>query len=212
MLTDAEPGYDVTSERVGEIAGDISCQNLTFRYGEFLPNVLDGLTLRIEAGEHVAINGRSGSGKSTLVKLLTGLLQPTSGKIRIGGHVLHGPALRKYVGCVSQNETILPGRMDECIGGTRLRIDIERVMECAKLAAIHDDILAMPMGYATAIGDMGDTLSGGQKLRLAWRVRCIGSRSSCCWTKRRRILTRRPKPGSPGLPAAPARKSGLRLR
>ncbi|MFN3703505.1 peptidase domain-containing ABC transporter [Thermomonas sp.] len=147
----------------------IEVENLGFRYADGEPWVLKGCSLRIEPGEAVAIVGASGCGKTTLVKLLLGLLKPTEGTIRIGGQDLHkaGPAnIRKIVGAVMQDDQLFGGSIADNICFFDPHMDQARVEQAARMAAVHDEIMAMPMGYHSLIGDMGSSLSGGQKQRL----------------------------------------------
>ena len=147
----------------------IEVENLGFRYADGEPWVLKACSFTIEPGESVAIVGASGCGKTTLVKLLLGLLRPTEGSIRIGGHDLHklGPRnVRAIVGAVMQDDQLFAGSIADNIGFFDPEFDLARVEAAAKLAAVHEDIAAMPMGYHSLIGDMGSSLSGGQKQRV----------------------------------------------
>ncbi len=147
----------------------IELEGLSFRYAEGEPWVLRECSFSIQAGESVAIIGPSGCGKTTLLKLLLGLLQPTEGVIRIGGHDLHkiGPRnVRTIVGAVMQDDQLFAGSIADNIGFFDHDFDLERIEAAARLAAVHDDITAMPMGYHSLIGDMGSSLSGGQKQRI----------------------------------------------
>lgn len=117
----------------------------------------------------MAIIGGSGCGKTTLVKLLLGLLTPSEGTIRIGGHDLHklGPRnVRAMIGVVMQDDQLFAGSIADNIGFFDTDFDLERIKAAAQLAAVHEDIAAMPMGYHSLIGDMGSSLSGGQKQRI----------------------------------------------
>lgn len=147
----------------------IEAENLTFRYADGEPLVLDGVSFRIEPGESVAIVGPSGCGKTTLVNVLLGILGPTSGTVRIGGIEVDrlgtGP-LRSLVGTVLQDDVLFAGSISENICFFDSQADSLWIAECAQLAAIHADIVAMPMGYNTLVGDMGTVLSGGQKQRV----------------------------------------------
>lgn len=147
---------------------DLSVHGLVFRYGSFLPAVVSQLDLHIRQGEFVAIRGPSGLGKTTLLKLMLGLLQAESGDIRYGGISIRqlGSQYRQRVAAVMQNDQLLSGSLAENIALFDPRLDLARVEHCATLACIHDDIMAMPMGYNTLVGDMGSTLSGGQKQRV----------------------------------------------
>jgi ATP-binding cassette subfamily B protein RaxB len=147
----------------------IELRDVSFRYADGEPEVLAGISLRIEPGESVAISGPSGCGKSTLLKLMLGLYPPTSGEILIGGVPLQRLGLaawRSRVGAVMQDEPLFAGSVADNISFFSARPDSERVQECARLAAVHEDIEAMTMGYQTLVGDLGLTLSGGQKQRV----------------------------------------------
>ncbi|UXA67932.1 peptidase domain-containing ABC transporter [Xanthomonas prunicola] len=147
----------------------IEVEGLSFRYAEGEPWVLRDCSFSIQAGESVAIIGSSGCGKTTLLKLLLGLLQPTEGVIRIGGHDLHkiGPrTVRAMVGAVMQDDQLFAGSIADNIGFFDQDFDLARIEAAARLAAVHEDIAAMPMGYHGLIGDMGSSLSGGQKQRI----------------------------------------------
>jgi len=147
----------------------IEVDGLSFRYGDGEPWVLQDCSFTIDPGESVAIVGASGCGKTTLVKLLLGLLTPSAGRIRIGGYDLHkvGPRnVRAIVGAVMQDDQLFAGSIADNIGFFDAHHDPRRIEAAARLAAIHDEIAAMPMGYHSLIGDMGSSLSGGQKQRL----------------------------------------------
>ncbi|WP_045758074.1 peptidase domain-containing ABC transporter [Xanthomonas albilineans] len=147
----------------------IEVEGLSFRYADGEPWVLKDCRFTIVPGESVAIIGGSGCGKTTLVKLLLGLLTPSAGTIRIGGHDLHklGPRnVRAMVGAVMQDDQLFAGSIADNIGFFDTDFDLERIEAAAQLAAVHEDIVAMPMGYHSLIGDMGSSLSGGQKQRI----------------------------------------------
>src|SRR5882672_4361492 len=168
-LTSPEPQEHVieSGERRPPVA--IEVRNLRFRYGENEPWVLDGVSFRVEPGETVAIIGTSGCGKTTLLKILASLLQPTQGEILVDGEPLTQVGLarwRSMIGVVMQDDQLFAGSIADNISFFSERPELERIEECARLAAVHEDILAMPMGYNTLIGDMGTVLSGGQKQRV----------------------------------------------
>jgi len=149
--------------------GAIEVKGLSFRYADNEPPVLDGIDLRIETGESVAIVGPSGCGKTTLVKLLLGLLQPSAGSIELGGVGLSNLGLARYrsvVASVMQDDQLFAGSIAENICFFDPQPDLARIEQCARLASVHDDIQAMPMAYNTLVGDMGTVLSGGQRQRV----------------------------------------------
>ncbi|MDB5893628.1 MAG: cvaB [Rhodoferax sp.] len=148
---------------------DIELRGLRFGYSEFEPDVLQGVDLRIAAGECVAIIGPSGCGKTTLANLLLGVLQPTAGEIRIGGQPLAQlglDRLRGMVGTVMQDDVLFAGSIAENIAFFDPEPDMAWIECCAQSAAIGDDIARMPMRYNTLVGDMGSVLSGGQRQRV----------------------------------------------
>ncbi|CCF69506.1 peptidase domain-containing ABC transporter [Xanthomonas citri] len=147
----------------------IEVEGLSFRYADGEPWVVKDCCFTIAPGESVAIIGGSGCGKTTLVKLLLGLLTPSEGTIRIGGHGLHklGPRnVRAMIGVVMQDDQLFAGSIADNISFFDTDFELERTEAAAQLAAVHEDIAAMPMGYHSLIGDMGSSLSGGQRQRI----------------------------------------------
>jgi ATP-binding cassette subfamily B protein RaxB len=146
----------------------IELRNLRFRYSDNERWILDGLDLKIEAGETVAITGSSGCGKTTLLKILASLLQPVEGQMLIDGEPLDRigrEQWRSMIGVVMQDDQMFAGSLADNISFFDDRPDQQRIEDCARQASLHDEIRAMPMGYHTLIGDMGTVLSGGQKQR-----------------------------------------------
>jgi ATP-binding cassette subfamily B protein RaxB len=147
----------------------LTLADVHFRYAEGEAPVLAGCSLSIEPGESVAIVGPSGSGKTTLLKLLLGIHQPQSGEIRIGGQPLAQLGLQTWRGCVGtvmQDDQLFAGSIADNISFFDAEADTAWIEQCAKLACVHEDVVAMPMGYQTLIGDMGSSLSGGQRQRV----------------------------------------------
>ncbi|MGZ8338929.1 MAG: peptidase domain-containing ABC transporter [Telluria sp.] len=143
--------------------------NVSFRHAEHEAWILRNLTLTIEPGESLAIVGPSGCGKTTLIKLLLGLISPVEGEVRYGGipiKVLGHTAYRGTIAAVMQDDQLFAGSLAENISFFDAQPTQERIEECARLAAVHEEIIAMPMRYHTLSGDMGTTLSGGQKQRI----------------------------------------------
>jgi ATP-binding cassette, subfamily B, bacterial CvaB/MchF/RaxB len=147
----------------------VEIEGLKFRYSVGGPPILDNLNLTIEAGQSIAIAGPSGGGKTTLVQLLLGVYTPDAGSIRVDGSSLQEMGLdrwRAQVGTVMQDDVLFAGAISDNISFFDSRPDSAWIEECARMAAIHDDIVRLPMGYQTLVGDMGSALSGGQKQRI----------------------------------------------
>ena len=147
----------------------IQVKNISYRYTQFEPLILDNVNFEIHEGESVAIVGPTGSGKSTLLNLLLGTLSPTDGEICIGNYSLKTIGidnLRDMIATVLQDDVLFAGSISDNICFFDANVDLEWVAECASMACIHDEINAMPMGYYTLVGDMGTVLSGGQKQRI----------------------------------------------
>ena len=159
------------AERLDEAASPprIEVRGVSFRYADGEPEVLRGLNFAVEPGESVVIVGPSGCGKTTLLKLMLGIHAPGVGEVRVGGVPLPQLGLarwRSMVGTVMQDDALLAGSVADNICFFDDAPDVDWIRECARLAAVHDEIEAMPMGYHTLIGDMGGSLSGGQRQRL----------------------------------------------
>ncbi|MBL8943702.1 MAG: peptidase domain-containing ABC transporter, partial [Myxococcales bacterium] len=167
----AEPEQDPS--RVGptpRLRGEITLRDVSFRYSPRSPLAMRGVSLVVEPGSCVAIVGSSGAGKSTLAKLLVGLHRPTDGSIRFDGadlEELELRSLRRQIGVVPQHPFIFGASIRDNITMGDDRIPLDRVIEAASAACLHDDIRAMPMGYETIVADGGASLSGGQRQRLA---------------------------------------------
>jgi ATP-binding cassette subfamily B protein RaxB len=168
-LTPLEHGHDAPLSYIGKIKGKIEVRNVSFRYAETEPYVLDNISFVIEPGEFMTIMGPSGGGKTTLVKIMLGLLPPTSGEVLIDGiplAVLGPRAYREQIGAVMQEDHLLSGSIADNICFFDAEFDEAKMIRCAQWAGIHDEIMAMPMTYNSLIGDMGSSLSGGQKQRV----------------------------------------------
>ncbi|HOM12423.1 MAG TPA: peptidase domain-containing ABC transporter, partial [Rubrivivax sp.] len=169
VLTAPEPEQATGPARLGAGIPAIELRDLSFAYSDAEPEVLSGVSLRIEPGESVAIVGPSGCGKTTLLKTMLGIHTPQRGELLIGGVPLAQLGLRAWrdmVGVVMQDEPLFCGSIADNISFFDLQPDMDWVAHCARVASVHDDIEAMPMGYHTLIGDMGSSLSGGQKQRI----------------------------------------------
>jgi ATP-binding cassette, subfamily B, bacterial CvaB/MchF/RaxB len=147
----------------------IELRNVHFAYGDGEDEVLRGVSLKVEAGESVAIVGPSGGGKTTLLKLMLGIHAPTSGEVLVGGVPLQHVGLsawRDQMGVVMQEEPLFSGSLADNISFFSPQPDMAWVQQCARVASVHEEIEAMPMGYHTLIGDMGTAISAGQKQRV----------------------------------------------
>ncbi|MDX7999404.1 peptidase domain-containing ABC transporter [Xenorhabdus sp. Reich] len=147
----------------------LETKNLNFRYDSQSQNIFSNLNMAIAPGESVAIIGPSGAGKTTLMKVLCGLFEPSSGKIIVNGNDIQQLGInnyRKIIGCVMQDDKLFSGSIRENICGFSETIDETWMIDCSKASYIHDTIMALPMGYETLIGELGEGLSGGQKQRI----------------------------------------------
>jgi ATP-binding cassette subfamily B protein RaxB len=168
-LTEPEAEDIAESFNVYPARASIEVRNLSFRYAESDPFVLKNVDLKIEEGEVVAIVGPSGCGKTTLIKVILGLLPPTEGEVLIGGVSISHLGMKRYrdmIGTVMQEDQLFAGSIAENICFFDPEPDQTWITDCAHHAAVHDDIMGMPMRYETLIGDMGTALSGGQKQRV----------------------------------------------
>lgn len=163
------------TERSGEnqpylpLQGHIELRDLSFRQAEQEPWLFHQLNFKLSPGESVAIVGPSGIGKTSLLKVILGFACAQQGKVLVDGMELTSFGLQHYrsqVAAVMQNDQLLSGSILDNISFFSPKPEVQQVMYCAELAAVHQDIVAMPMGYNTLIGDMGSALSGGQKQRL----------------------------------------------
>ena len=147
----------------------LSAREIHFRYAANEPEIIAGANLDVAMGECVAIIGPSGAGKTTFLKILAGLLRPQSGTVALHGLPIDALGLSEYraqIGCVLQDDRLLAGSVADNIAGFNENVDRQLVETAASLAAIHDEIVHMPMGYETLVGDMGSSLSGGQLQRI----------------------------------------------
>jgi ATP-binding cassette subfamily B protein RaxB len=166
-----EPVEETVQHRTdtSRLVASITLRNVRYRYGEGEPWVIDGVDLHIPSGQSVALVGPSGCGKTTLCKIILGLLPPTEGEVLVDNIPIRQLGLANYrelVGTVMQDDVLLSGSIIDNIIFYDAPGDLDHAFECARLAAIYDEIVAMPMGFQTVIGDLGSSLSGGQKQRI----------------------------------------------
>ena len=163
------PQGNVPDNDLAHLAPSLELRNVSFRYGEGEPWVLRNANLRVDAGQSVAVAGASGAGKTTLLKVVLGILKPTAGEVLYGGVPVRQLGLanvRRRIGTVMQEDSLLSGSLADNIAFFDVQPDQPRIEACAKLAQLHGEIVKMPMGYHTLVGDLGTGLSGGQKQRL----------------------------------------------
>ncbi|KAA8730057.1 peptidase domain-containing ABC transporter [Ewingella americana] len=168
-LTDTEKSLPERELLRGGEAASLDVRDLVFQYDSLSAPLINGLNLSVAAGESVAIVGPSGQGKTTLMKIMTGLLAPTQGRVLINGMDITTAGLNNYrscIACVLQDDTLFAGSIGENIASFDEQKDEARIVDCARRCNIHADIEKMPMGYETLISELGNSLSGGQKQRL----------------------------------------------
>ncbi|BFK88854.1 ABC transporter ATP-binding protein [Pseudoflavonifractor sp. DSM 107456] len=152
------------------VAGDIRVEDVTFRYESTSPAVLEGVSLHVHPGETVAVVGPSGGGKSTLCQLIPRFYDVTEGRILLDGRdvrELQQRSLRENIGIVQQDVFLFAGTIYDNIRYGRPDATEEEVIEAARRAEIYEDILEMPDGLNTYVGERGVMLSGGQKQRIS---------------------------------------------
>ena len=150
------------------LKGHIELKNISHRYAENEPLVLKDINLVVEQGDNLVITGASGGGKSTLVKIILGLIEPSSGELYVDGKLLSAYGRRAYrsqIGAVLQEDSLFNGSISENVTGFT-NVDPDRLEQALVGSSIMDDIKEMPMQAQTLVGDMGSTLSGGQKQRI----------------------------------------------
>jgi ATP-binding cassette subfamily B protein RaxB len=165
----APPESEMPAAPRQDLSARLELRGVGFRYSDNEPAILNGVDIVIEPGESVAIAGPSGCGKTTLLKLMLGIHEPQAGEVRVGGVPLARLGLRSWremIGTVMQDDQLFAGSIIDNISFFDASPDLAWVEECAAVAAVHDEVQAMPMGYHTLIGDMGTSISGGQKQRL----------------------------------------------
>ena len=168
-LLAARPDTRTEGDAVVELSGDVHLDHVSFRYAEDGPLILDDVSIHARPGEFVAIVGESGAGKSTLMRLTLGLEEPSAGGIYFDGKGLahlDRNAVRRQIGVVIQDGALQPGNILDNIIGVGDDLTIDDAWRAARLAAVDEDLAAMPMGMFTAVSDSSATFSGGQAQRI----------------------------------------------
>ncbi|MEG8989336.1 ABC transporter ATP-binding protein [Ignavibacteria bacterium 4148-Me] len=157
-----------TNYNIKSIKGEIEFKNVSFRYNEYLPLILDNISLKIKQGETVAFIGKTGTGKTTLVNLIPRMYDVTSGEVLIDGYnVKEIPleVLRKNIGYVPQETFLFSDTLANNIAYGLNGFDRELIFEVSEIAQLTKDVKDFPNGFDTILGERGITLSGGQKQR-----------------------------------------------
>ncbi len=168
-ILEAEPELSEGREIITNLRGGIEISNLSFRYGEDMPNVIDNLSLKIKPGEYLAIVGSTGCGKSTLMRLLLGFEKAQKGSIyydRRDISRLDLKSLRRKIGVVMQDGKLFLGDIFSNITISAPQLTLGEAWEAAEIASVADDIRNMPMGMHTLISEGHGSISGGQRQRL----------------------------------------------
>ncbi len=168
-ILETEPESAENKTMVTKLSGNIELSNVYFRYNQNMPYVVDGMSLKIHAGEYIAIVGSTGCGKSTLVRLMLGFETPEKGAVYYDGKDLSGldlRSLRRRIGTVTQDGSLFQGDIFSNIVISAPQLSLDDAWAAAELAGIADDIRAMPMGMQTMISEGQGGISGGQKQRL----------------------------------------------
>ncbi|MBR3182485.1 MAG: NHLP bacteriocin export ABC transporter permease/ATPase subunit [Eggerthellaceae bacterium] len=168
-VLECQPEAREGDQPVEDITGAIQLSDVTFRYTQDGPAIVDGLSLEVHPGDYVAIVGRTGCGKSTLVRLLLGFEQPEKGTVCYDGRdlaTLDVRSLRRHIGVVLQAGRLVSGNIFQNITLSAPHLTMDEAWEAAEMSGIADDIRAMPMGMFTHISEGSGSISGGQRQRL----------------------------------------------
>jgi NHLM bacteriocin system ABC transporter ATP-binding protein len=168
-ILQAVPEAGDNKKIVTRLSGNIEINNVSFRYNEEMPLVLDDINLKIKAGQYVAIVGQTGGGKSTLMRLLLGFETPQRGAIYYDGQDITQidlRSLRQNIGAVMQTGKLFTGDIYANIVVSAPWMTLDDAWQAAELAGIADDIREMPMGMHTVISEGSGSISGGQRQRL----------------------------------------------
>ncbi|MBR0413074.1 MAG: NHLP bacteriocin export ABC transporter permease/ATPase subunit [Eubacterium sp.] len=168
-IMETEPEIASDKNVITRMSGGIELSNIYFRYSENMPLVIDGLSLKISAGQYVAIVGSTGCGKSTLMRLMLGFETPQKGAVYYDGKDLSTidlKSLRRNIGTVMQNGKLFSGDIYSNIVISAPQLSIDEAWEAAEMAGVAEDIRNMPMGMHTIISEGSGGISGGQRQRI----------------------------------------------
>ncbi len=168
-ILETVPEISTEKKVVTRLSGSIELNNISFRYSQDMPLILDDLSLKIRPGQYIAIVGQTGCGKSTLMRLMLGFEQPQKGAVYFDGKDLASldlKSLRRKIGVVMQNGKLFQGDIYSNIVINAPWLTLAEAWEAAEMAGIAEDIRNMPMGMHTLISEGQGGFSGGQKQRL----------------------------------------------
>ncbi len=168
-IMDAVPEISEGKQVVTRLSGGIELNNVSFRYNDNMPNVIDDITLKIRPGQYVAVVGATGCGKSTLMRIMLGFERPQKGAVYFDGKDINSidlKSLRRSIGTVMQDGKLFQGDIFSNITISAPWLTLDDAWEAAELAGIAEDIRKMPMGMNTVISEGGGGVSGGQRQRL----------------------------------------------
>ena len=168
-VLEAEPEIAEGKRVVERVSGGIELNNVSFRYSDSMPNVIDNLSIKIRPGQYVAIVGSTGCGKSTLMRLMLGFEKAQKGAIYYDGRdisKLDLKSLRRRIGVVMQDSKLFSGDIYSNITISAPWLTLDEAWEAAELSGIAEDIRRMPMGMHTVISEGSGGVSGGQRQRL----------------------------------------------
>jgi ATP-binding cassette subfamily B protein len=164
------PEIDNQVQEPTPIGGRIEFRNVTFTYDDTNITALNNISLKINPGQTMAIIGKTGSGKSTILDLVARLYDPTSGEVLIDGVPLPNlnlHSLRSAIGAVPQDAFLFSDTIRNNIKFGKATASEAEILEVAKMAVVHDNIMGFGKQYDTVLGERGITLSGGQKQRVS---------------------------------------------
>ena len=168
-ILEAVPEISEGKQVITQLSGGIELNNVSFRYNENMPLVVDDMSLKIRPGQYVAIVGTTGCGKSTLMRLMLGFETPQKGAVYFDGKDISGvdlKSLRRNIGVVMQNGKLFSGDIFSNITISAPWLTMDEAWRAAELSGIADDIRRMPMGMHTIISEGSGGVSGGQRQRL----------------------------------------------
>ena len=168
-ILETAPEINENKTIVTQLGGDVEVNNITFRYRDDMPLILDNISLKVHPGEYVAIVGKTGCGKSTLLRILLGFEQPLKGSVYYDGHDLKSldpKSLRRRIGTVMQDGKLFMGDIYSNITISAPWLTLQDAWDAAEISGLADDIRRMPMGMNTLITEGQGGISGGQRQRL----------------------------------------------